>query len=146
MHIIAQLGNDYVLRLQKGEELMDTIAQFCRDNDITGAFFHGLGAAREVTLGYYNPRTQVYDNHTFAEEEGDSLELASLNGNVAEKEGGELFVHAHACFAAQDKSAIAGHIQRATVSATCEIWLTVVDNGLTRTHDSDTDLHLLSSR
>ncbi len=144
MEIIAQEGNNYVVRLQKGEEIMQVIEGFCEQHGIFGAFFHGLGAAREVTLGYYNPQTKSYDDHTFADERGDSLEIASLHGNVAQKEEGGLFVHAHACLARQDKSAIAGHIQRATVSATCEIYLFAVDGGLSRRHDSETDLHLLS--
>jgi len=40
----------YLLRLEKGEEVMDVMMGFCRDKNIKGGYFQAIGAVGEVEL------------------------------------------------------------------------------------------------
>ncbi len=141
MEIVYQKEGQYLLRITKDEELLSTLENFANEQSITGAVFWGLGAVKNSHLTLYEPETKKYaEGHEFPE----SHELAGLTGNISQKEDGSLFVHAHGVLGDKNLQAYAGHFTRATVAATCEIWLTVIPEGLQRSHDEDTNLDLLS--
>lgn len=142
MEIIHHADNRYLLRITKDEELLTTLEEFARENNITGAVFHGLGAVKGSHLTLYNPQAQDYAP---GREFPDAHELCSLNGNISQKEDGSLFVHAHGTIGNDNLETFGGHFTRATIAATCEIWLEVIPGGLRRAHDEDTQLSLLTS-
>ena len=53
-----QDGNKYILRLFKGEKLMETLNKFFADNDIKAGYIMGLGAVDFVELGHFSLETK----------------------------------------------------------------------------------------
>ena len=49
-------GNDYVLRIDKGEEILQTISQVCQQEGILLGTVNGIGAVGEGTLGVFNTK------------------------------------------------------------------------------------------
>src|SRR3989344_718788 len=138
MTIIQKSVEAYVLRFDRGEELIASLINFAKTKDITGAFFYGLGGATEVTLAHYDLDAKEYKGESFR----GNLEIASLTGNVAKKDG-EAVIHAHTVIGLEDKSARAGHVQKLIIAGTCELSLYPTEEPLTRTYDDETGLWLL---
>lgn len=102
---------ELVLRLRDGEDLMACLV----DLDVESAFIlNGVGMLRDLELGYWNGT--AYE----AERIAGPVELLSLSGNLARKDG-DLIVHAHVAVARRGGEALGGHVIRATVNNTAEI-------------------------
>ena len=97
MKRILQDKNTYVFSLKRGEELIEGIKEFCKEYHIDAAFFHGIGAANEVELAWYDLGAKQYVARLFQE----NLEIVSLTGNVS-KLGNELVVTSHGVFSGKD--------------------------------------------
>lgn len=75
-------GNDVVLRIQKGEEILTCLKEVCEKEHITLGSVTGLGAVGEVTLGVFNRENFAYEKQTYT---GD-MEIASCVGNISTME------------------------------------------------------------
>ena len=139
MKTIVNQSNILFLRFDQGEEVIELLQRFCRENSITSGSFHALGACGELLLSYYNLETKTYEDKTIKED----LEIASMVGNIALMNN-EIIVHTHGVFGRQDLSTIGGHIKKLIVSATCEITLTTFEKDFTRSYDEKTGLNLLT--
>ena len=138
MNIIASHENHIVLNFARGEELLETLLEFCKEKNIIGATLTGLGAGDSMTLAYYNLATKSYERHEIAEE----VEILSLTGNLGALNGKNM-LHIHGVFGRRDLSTFGGHIFSLRVSGACEIHLTTLDVPLHRLHDEATGLNLL---
>ena len=49
-----KFGSDYLLRIDKGEEILQTLSALCAKEEITLGTVSGLGAVGEVTLGVFD--------------------------------------------------------------------------------------------
>lgn len=134
----AKLGEAFVVRLDTGEDIPGSIAEFARAHSIDAAGVSGIGSAYGVVLGYFDRATKQYDRFTVAEE----VEIVSLLGNVALKEGGP-FAHLHVTVSGRDYRAIAGHLFEGKAAATCEIILRPLKGYLQRAKDEASGLFLL---
>lgn len=134
----ASFSDEFIVRLERGEEVVDTLTRFVRDQGIRAGVISGIGAVRNVTLGYFDPDTKEYTNETFEE----SLEVASLNGSVSMFEE-DTILHLHATLADRHHAARAGHLFSATVSATVEVHISRLPGVLRRAKDHFTGLNLL---
>lgn len=130
-----KFGNQFVLRLFPGEELKESIRQFCREHTIKAAWFNGIGAVGECELNFFDLKTKRYSTKKFKRE----LEIASLQGNVTH----DGIVHAHGVFSDRNMRTIAGHIERAVISVTGEIVILPLPGTLKRTFDKTTGLRLI---
>ena len=53
-----QNNNDYIIRLETGEELLAQLTGFCAEHDIkSGYIINGIGGVQRATVGYYNTVT-----------------------------------------------------------------------------------------
>lgn len=138
MKLILQENNKYVVRLDKGEDVMGQVKNFCEYFDIEAGFFIGMGAFGEATLSYYNLDTKEYEDVDITER----MEVAGLTGNIAMLEG-EIMIHAHGVFSGADLGVRAGHIKRLVVSGTCEIYLHSFSEKIERAYDPETGLNLM---
>lgn len=128
----------YVVRLQKGEEIHGALTRFMREKHIGGGSVAGLGAVREVSLGYYNVETKEYVRKSY---DGD-YELVNLTGNLSHVDG-EPLLHAHAVISGADMAALGGHLFTATIAVTGEFFITDAGREMNRALDSETGLKLL---
>jgi len=133
-----KVGATYVIRLDQGEKLVQSLARFCDEHKVLSASFQGIGTCREATLGFFRMDTGRYKFRTFP---GDH-EITSLTGNVCRVEG-RAFVHAHIVLGNSRFGTRSGHLKEAEALATCEIVLVPLARPLARKRDPATGLNLL---
>ena len=121
-------GRDYILVVDKDEELISALASFAEKEKVSSASFNGLGAVDRVKVGVYSEHLQNY----LYTEYRIHLEISSLTGNIFQFEG-KPFVHAHGVFSGNGGMSFGGHIAEATVSPTCEIHLSIMEIKARRT-------------
>jgi len=133
-----EIDNQYLLRLEKGEELVAVLTGFCAQHDIKSGWINGLGGVQRATLGYYNLAKQKYVYRRIK----DAVELVSLTGNIAEVDG-KPFPHLHAVVSDKNNKASGGHVHHVIAGATIEIRLSVLNEKLERKSDEAVGLRLL---
>ena len=138
MKLILKDNNTYVLSCKKGEELMEGIKEFCREEHIEAASFSAIGATNEVELAWYDLVAKKYVTTLLKED----MEIVSLNGNVS-KMGDDLIIHNHGVLSFQDMSTKAGHVMKVMISGACEVILTRLKGKIDRAYDEDTGLNLM---
>ena len=106
----------FVLRIDKGEEVISTLKEFCRDKRIELAEVTGIGAASLVEIGLFNVNTKEYKTKEF----NGMFEITSLVGNITRKDE-EPYLHIHINFSDEEGNAFGGHLVKVNISATCEI-------------------------
>ena len=132
-------GGYYQLRLMPGEEIMETLAGFVRSRRIKSGFLTGIGAAEDITLGCFNPKTRAYHKRTF---KGDN-EVAAIVGNVAWLKQAPA-CHIHAVISRPNLTTFAGHLFSGTVTVTLEVSLVPGTRRLARRPDPFSGLNLLT--
>lgn len=134
-----KLDNTYVVRLNKGAEIISAIKDFCTSNNVKVGTIQGIGAINSVTFGFFNPETKQYNEKVF---EG-PREITSLIGNISTKNG-ETYLHLHITASGEDYNTIGGHLINATISLTGEIFITPINGTVEREFCKKTGLNLLS--
>lgn len=130
--------NKHIIRVQRGEELVKTILEFCKTQDISFAYVSAIGAVSEVEMGYYETATKTYH---FKQFNGD-LEITSLTGNISQV-AGEPFLHAHLNITDEQLNSFGGHLKEGVVGGTLEVFMEVFDVSVERVEDEETGLKLL---
>ena len=111
----------YIVRIDKGEDVIDVLKNFCLDKEINLAQITGIGASNLIEIGLFNVNTKEYKTKEFT----GMFEITSLVGNVTVKENNP-YLHIHINFSNEEGSAFGGHLVKAIISATCEIVLTEI--------------------
>ena len=133
-----QFGDTYVLRLDRGEEIMTSLERFCREEGILLASVQGLGASDHAVVGLYDVAERQYHKHVFDE----PMEIVALHGNISAKEG-EVYLHLHIALGRSDAGVIGGHLNECRISATCELFVRPLDGRVERFLDeAETGLNL----
>ncbi|MDD3411447.1 MAG: DNA-binding protein [Eubacteriales bacterium] len=127
------------VRMDKGEEIVETLTHLAKRENLRLAEISGIGATNDFTVGLYNLAEHEYHANTF---EGDH-EIVSLLGTLTIRHG-EPYLHLHMSCAEGDGSVVGGHLTRAVVSATCEVVLRLSQGRVERRHDEDVGLNLFS--
>lgn len=129
-------GGVYLLKLEIGDEVVRSVCEFAKRQEIRAATVSAIGGVADPVLGYFNLITKQYDEREF----NGNFELIGLSGNIAMKDG-EPFLHAHAVVGSS-LSVHAGHLVRATICVTGEFVITPLDCHLERQPDDATGLAL----
>lgn len=127
----------YVLRIQRGEEIVGSITKLLHEQDIRAGTISGIGAASNVKLRYYSVEEQKYHSMSF---EG-AFEIATLTGNISVVDG-KSWPHLHIVLTDTDYKAFGGHLESAVVGVTCEVILEPFEAEIDRTFDKETGLKL----
>ncbi len=109
--------------LDKGDKLVEVLTQVVTEHRIPGGCLSGVGALRDVELGYYVLDRKTYLRKIFSDQ---AYELLTLTGNVSLKQDLP-YVHVHAVLGKDDFSTFGGHLFEATVAVTAEITLIPFD-------------------
>lgn len=131
----------HIIGLLQGEEVVQSLVDFCAKKNIKAGFFQGIGGVSSAILAHYNIKTKRYRTQVFTE----SLEIVSLMGIIARKEG-KIYVHCHGAFADRDLRMFGGHVKEAVISATGELVIRESEHELVRRPDERTGLNLLHSQ
>jgi predicted DNA-binding protein with PD1-like motif len=129
--------NGIVLRLDEGEEAVQSILLLCKKESIRSASISGIGAVRKAVLAHFDSKEMKYHSELY---EG-MYEVVSLTGNIAML-GDEPILHAHMVIADTSYKCFGGHLNNAVVNPTLEILITPLDAEIKREKDEKTGLNL----
>lgn len=138
MQLIYKKDTTYVLRVERGEELVATVLSFCQQENIDAGWISALGACDNTEISYYDLAKKEYMTKVVEEE----CELLNLTGNIGYFEGKRM-VHAHVTLGKSDYSTVGGHLQSMRITGTCEVYITQFAHTFKREKDSATGLNLL---
>ncbi len=125
----------HLISIQPNEELVATLAQFIKDQQIKSGYILGLGAVKSVKLGHYSVSTKKYTERKIKK----PLEIASLTGIITKDK-----IHLHGTFGSQMFKTYSGHVAAAVVSAACEIVIVETLEDVNRKFDEKIGLELLN--
>jgi len=132
-------GSYWQLRLMPGEEIVATLAGFVRSHRVKSGFLTGIGAAEDITLGCFDPKTKAYHKRVF---KGDN-EVAAIVGNVGWLKKAPA-CHIHAVISRPNLTTFAGHLFSGKVTVTLEVALVLGTHRLARKPDPLSGLNLLT--
>ena len=131
-------GSIFILRIDRGEEIVSTLKEFCAKEKIALGTVQGIGAVNSAVIGLFLAASKEYHTTTLS---GDH-EITSLAGNITTMDG-QPYLHLHATLSDASFLAFGGHLTSAVVSGTCEIVIRTIDDTVSRTFDADAGLNVL---
>ena len=134
-----RFSDTFVMRLDPGEEVIASIGALCEREGIKLGRVSGIGAVNEATMGYFDTNTKQYYSRDYA----GIYEIANLSGNISTHDG-KPYLHIHAVLAGEGGTAFGGHLNRAVVSATCEVFIRVLDGQVGRSFSKEIGLNLIA--
>ncbi len=129
----------YVVRINKGEEVLEQLSLLCSKENINAGEIKGIGASNKVEIGLFNTSTKEYKTTV---KEG-MFEITSLLGNISRKDA-NVYLHCHINFSDVSLNTYGGHLVKCYISATCEIIVTVLNGEIGRLFDEEIGLNLFS--
>ena len=111
-------GRTYLFRLAKGKDLLESLADFCHDNQVKCGIVQVVGSVSNATIGYFDQSKKKYDKKIINED----MELLSLVGNISIQDNRPT-VHAHVVLAGKDYQPIGGHLMPGTKIFVCEAYI-----------------------
>ncbi|MFO7677624.1 MAG: PPC domain-containing DNA-binding protein [Thermoplasmatota archaeon] len=133
-----QLGNKIILRIDKGEEIVQSLTSLCRNMNIKAGTITGIGATNKATIGIFKTETKQFISTEFV---GD-YEITALNGNITTMNN-KVYLHIHLSIGDINHQLFGGHLTSAFVSATFEGIIDIINHPIQRVYDSETRLNLL---
>lgn len=133
-----RFGNTVIARIDRGEEILEKIREIALLENIRLAGVCAIGATDDFTVGVFDTVRKKYFSHTYT----GSFEIVSLSGNINTMNG-EFYTHIHMSAGNAQGLVYGGHLNRAVVSATCELIISVIDGAVDRFFDAETGLNLL---
>ncbi|MFQ5817093.1 MAG: PPC domain-containing DNA-binding protein [Terriglobia bacterium] len=141
MQVLEISERRFLLRLERGDEVMESLRRFAEERAIGAGMLRGLGAALSAELAFFNLKEKRYEPFSVRED----TEVVSLLGNLARGEDRQAIAHVHATLSRRDGTAVAGHVLKLVTGATLEIDLEVLPGTLRRKRDPKSTLPLLHS-
>lgn len=129
--------NTIVARIDKGEEILEQVKRIARKEQIKLASVQALGAVSQFTAGVFKTEEKEY----IANEFNGSFEIVSLTGTINTMNG-EFYCHLYMSAGNHKGEVFGGHLNKALVSATCEMIITVIDGTVDRYFDEEIGLNL----
>ncbi len=130
-------GNHYVVRMDKGDEVLEKLTELCKKENITAGSAVGLGAANRVVIGLFDTENKVYHKTELT----GPMEITSLVGNISTKNG-ETYLHFHINVCNGKMEVRGGHLNECHISATAEITVTALDTVIERQMSEEIGLNL----
>lgn len=122
-----RFDNTVIARLDKGEEILEQLEVIARKENIKLASVSALGATNSITVGVFRTGEKKYYANSF---QGD-MEIVSLTGTVSTMNG-QYYAHLHMSAGDTEGKVFGGHLNRAVISATCEMVISIVDGEVDR--------------
>jgi len=129
--------NTLIVRIDKGEEIIDKVRELALKEDIKLASVSALGAVNDFTVGVFDTAEKKY----YANEFKGAFEIVSLTGTINTMNG-EFYTHLHMSAGDMEGKVFGGHLNRAVISATCEMVINVIDGIVDRKFSEEIGLNL----
>ncbi len=132
-----RFDNTITARLDRGEEILTEIEKIAKAESIKLAKVSAIGAVNDFTVGVYDVDKKEYKANSFT---GD-YELLSLLGNINTMNG-EYYCHLHMSAGNEKGEVFGGHLNRAVISVTCEMFIDIIDGTVDREHNDEIGINL----
>lgn len=129
--------NVIVARIDKGEEILDKIKDIALKEDIKLANVNALGATDDFQVGVYKVDEKKYYSNYFK----GAYEIVSLTGSINTMNN-EFYTHIHISCGDENGNVVGGHLNKAIVSATCEMFIYIIDGNVDRVKDEVVGLNI----
>ena len=126
-----------IARIDRGEEILEQVREIALKEKIRLASVSALGAVGEFTVGVFKTGEKQY----YANEFRGDFEIVSLTGTINTMKD-EFYAHLHMSAGNEKGEVFGGHLNRAEVSATCEMVITVLDGRVDREFSEEIGLNL----
>ena len=126
-----------IARIDKGEEILEKVKEIAVKENIKLASISALGAVNAFTVGVFKTDEKKYYSNSFQ----GYFEITSLTGTINTMNG-EFYTHIHMSAGNEKGEVFGGHLNRAVVSATCEMVITIIDGSVDRYFDEEIGLNL----
>jgi len=129
--------NIFMGRIKKNEDLLLSLEDICKQNNIYLGKIEAIGAVQNAKIGYYDQISKYC--YQFIDEK---LEIVNLTGNVSIKDNKPM-VHAHITLADKNGKTYGGHLALGTVVFACEFIIqSFKGSDFIRKFDDETNLTL----
>jgi len=132
-----KIGNKFIVRIDKGEEVIKKITELCHLENITLGNVSGLGAADYVKIGLFDTIKKEYNSLVIE----DVMEITSLTGNIS-KMNDVVYLHLHINVSDKEMKVRGGHLNECKVSATCELVIEKIEGHINRKFNDEIGLNL----
>ncbi|MBQ6560374.1 MAG: DNA-binding protein [Erysipelotrichaceae bacterium] len=126
-----------VVRMDRGEEIVEKLKELALKENVRLANINALGAVDDFTVGAYDVKEQKYNSNRFQ----GVYEIVSLTGSINTMND-EYYSHLHMSAADETGKTVGGHLNEAHISATCEMFVWLIDGEVDRYKDEETGLNL----
>jgi len=133
-----KIGEKVFVRIDSGEEIVETLMQVCKKLDITAGTITGIGATDKAIIGLFDVKTKKYHSKELV---GDH-EIAPVYGNISTMNN-EVYLHLHVNLCNSEHKSFGGHLTSAVVSATFEAVIDIINGKIERAFDATTGLNIL---
>jgi hypothetical protein len=138
--LINEMGEKtYAIVFNRGDEVVEGLLSFAREEKVQASHFTAIGALSDVTLGYFNWTKKTFDKISIQEQ----VEVLSLVGNIV-FDNGNPKLHAHVVIGKSNGTAHGGHLMEGHVRPILEVILVEVPSHLHRKIDKETGLALIT--
>lgn len=134
-----RFSNKIVLRLDKNDEVIESIKFVLNKENVKLSSISGIGATNDLTVGVFDTQKGKYNEYSMQ----DDFEIASLTGNSTTKDN-EVYVHLHIVCAYSHGKTISGHLLMARISLTGEIFIDVIDGEISRKYSIDDGINKMN--
>ena len=129
--------NAIILRMDRGEEILETLKTVALKENIKLASVSAIGACDHFVAGVYSIPEQKYYKNEF----NGVFEITALVGNINTMNG-EYYAHLHITCADEKCNCLGGHLNEARISATCEMIINIIDGSVDRVKNPDTGINV----
>lgn len=127
-----------IVRMDKGEDIVEQVKNVALKENIKLASISALGAINEFTVGVFKTKEKKY----YANEFKGDFEIVSLTGTINTMND-EYYSHMHLSAGNAQGQVFGGHLNKAIVSATCEMVIQIINGEVDRYFDEEVGLNLL---
>lgn len=129
--------NVIVARIDKKEEILEQIENIAIKENIKLANINAIGAVSELTVGVFKTAEKKYYSNEFK----GNFEIVSLSGTINTMND-KFYSHLHMSVGDENGKVFGGHLNKAIVSATCEMVIHIIDGKVDRKYNDDIGLNL----
>ena len=133
----SKFDSTIIARIDKGEEILEKVKEIALKENIKLASISALGAVNDFTVGVFKTGEKKYYSNSFQ----GYFEITSLTGTINTMNG-EFYIHIHMSAGNEKGEVFGGHLNRAVVSATCEMVITILGGSVDRYFDEEIGLNL----
>lgn len=131
-------SKEYAVIFAKGDEAFSGLMDFADKHHVTSGHFTAIGALSGAVVAWFDREKKMYREIPINEQ----VEVLSMVGNFALYQGRPA-LHSHMVVGHRDGTAIGGHVIKAVVFPTLEVFVTVDSVPLHKKYDPGTDLTLI---